>query len=289
MSNILQPKYWCKFCKVYVRDTKFERTQHEATLRHQGSIQKSIRDIHKTKEREERDAQRAKQEVARLKGTFGGTSVPRPSPQAPPISRSAAPAPKKQATVEDRKRQMQQLADMGIVIPDEYRADMVVPGAWQAVSERPAGGGGGDAEEDVKPSPHSTSEKKRKHQNDEEEEEDGSVYVQRKGWGSRMKSYPKSGQVDDLDTLLGAPIQLKSDGVAGKPEKIISTSGDEVKKEEKEEDQDQPSRANKADHAAVDKPKAPHVEPAAEDAVSSGIIFKKRKSKFTKDKMQSAV
>jgi hypothetical protein len=288
VSDSRQPKYWCKFCKVYVRDTKFERTQHEATLRHQGSIQKSIRDIHKTKEREERDSQRAKQEVARLKGAFGAGSAPAPSTPAPSIARSAAPAPKKQATVEDRKRQMQQLADMGIIIPDEYRADMGMPGAWQTVSQRPVGDGGGPVADDVKPSRRSTGDKKRKHGDGEEEEEDGSAYVQRKGWGSRMKSYPKSGQVDDLDALLGAPIQLKNEGAAGKQEeKNTSPSAEdgEAKTNVKREDEDQPSRSNVVDDRAVDKPRDLKVEPEADGVTPSGIIFKKRKPKPTKDKI----
>src|ERR1700743_2697962 len=102
-----QPKYWCKFCKVYVRDTKLERSQHEATGRHQGAIQKSLRDLHKGQEREQREAQRAKDEVARLNGMVGGSAASKSSSASGPAlqSSSGSAAPKKQATVEDRKRQ----------------------------------------------------------------------------------------------------------------------------------------------------------------------------------------
>ncbi|MBE7181524.1 MAG: hypothetical protein INR71_10015, partial [Terriglobus roseus] len=67
-----QPKYWCKFCKTYVRDTKFERQQHDATGRHQSNIQRSLRTLHRDAERGERDKQRARDEVARLNGVVGG-------------------------------------------------------------------------------------------------------------------------------------------------------------------------------------------------------------------------
>jgi U1 zinc finger len=126
------PKYWCKFCKAYVRDTKLEKTQHEATGRHQGAIQKSLRDLQKTKERDERDAQRAKDEVARLNGVVGPNkplALSASSAKKPP-----PPAPKKQATVEERKRQMEQLAAMGVAIPEEYRRDVAMAGDWQFVS-----------------------------------------------------------------------------------------------------------------------------------------------------------
>jgi hypothetical protein len=207
---------------------------------------------------------------------------------APSITRSVAPAPKKQATAEDRRRQMQQLLDLGVAIPEEYQAGLAAPGVWQSVSKQPAEDKG--PEEDVKPSARATSGKKRKHDNDEEEERDGSVYIQRKGWGSRMKTYPKSGQVDDLDALLGAPIQLKSETVAARQEKeeaSSSTEDGEEKKVVKEEEQYESSRINASEDAAM-VPNVAKVEPEA-DAVPTGIVFKKRKSKLTKDKSQPVV
>jgi hypothetical protein len=179
---------------------------------------------------------------------------------------------------------MQQLADMGIIIPDEYRADMGMPGTWQAVSKPPDGGGG--PAEDAKPSHRSGSDKKRKLNNDDEEDEDGSANLQRKGWGSRMKSYPKSGQVDDIAALLGAPIQLKCEGTATKQDdKKIPPSADDVEAETevKKEDEEGPSRSNKAD-AEITKPVVAKVEPEVDDTVPS-VVFKKRKPKLTKDKV----
>ena len=101
-----------------------------------------------------------------------------------------------------------------------------------------------------------------------------------------MKSYPKSGQVDDLDALLGAPIQLKNEGAAGKQEeKNISPSAEDgkAKTDVKREDEDQPSRSNVVDDRVVDKPKHLKMGPEADGVAPSGIIFKKRKPKPTKD------
>ena len=64
------PSYWCKFCSIYVRETPIERKNHEASAKHQNNIQRSLRDLHKNKEREDRDKQRAKDEVARLNGVL---------------------------------------------------------------------------------------------------------------------------------------------------------------------------------------------------------------------------
>ena len=41
------PKYWCKHCGIYVRDTKLERTNHEATGKHQGALKRFLRDLHR--------------------------------------------------------------------------------------------------------------------------------------------------------------------------------------------------------------------------------------------------
>ena len=54
------PKYWCKHCSVYVRDTKLERTNHEATGRHQGAIKRSLRDLHRNAEQQERETEPGK-------------------------------------------------------------------------------------------------------------------------------------------------------------------------------------------------------------------------------------
>jgi hypothetical protein len=136
-----QPKYWCKFCSTYVKDTKFERAQHESTGRHQGNIQRSLRGLHREQEHEQRNKARAQAEVARLNGIVPAESKPTTSV----ATRTGGPAPtyekrfEKKATVEDRKRQWEQLAAMGVALPDEARTDLALAGDWKTVSREVVG------------------------------------------------------------------------------------------------------------------------------------------------------
>ena len=130
-----QPKYWCKHCKTFVRDTKLERQNHDATPKHQGNLKRFIRDIHRGTEQEERSQQRAKDEVVRLNGIVGSTGSAT-SARSSKWSKTTT-APKQQATAEDRKRQMAQLAALGVAVPEDYRREVAMVGDWQAVSQRP--------------------------------------------------------------------------------------------------------------------------------------------------------
>ena len=139
MLTITQPKYWCKFCSDYVKDTKFDRKQHEATGRHQGNIQRSLRRLHREQESEQRNKARAQAEVALLNGLV-------PSATAPPVATGSGGAPptyekrpEQKATVEDRKRQWEQLAAMGVTLPDQARGDLAIAGDWKTVSHEVVG------------------------------------------------------------------------------------------------------------------------------------------------------
>ncbi|EEY23966.1 conserved hypothetical protein [Verticillium alfalfae VaMs.102] len=129
------PKYWCKHCSVFVRDTKLERQNHEATGRHQGALKRSLRDIHRGHEREERDRERARREVDRLHGVVGGGAASS-SASAAASSSASASASSGQATAAQLARQREQLAEMGISVPTEVRGDMAMPGAWTVTNTR---------------------------------------------------------------------------------------------------------------------------------------------------------
>ncbi|KAF2866757.1 hypothetical protein BDV95DRAFT_583743 [Massariosphaeria phaeospora] len=210
------PKYWCKFCLVYVKDTKFERAQHEATGRHQGSIQRSLKGLHREQEIEERKKQQAKNEVARLNGlvTSGSSSVANPVGSKPTITQE----PAQKATIEDRKKQWSQLAAMGIAVPEQARSDFGQAGEWKVVSRRVVGeiDEGGE----FKPAALNKGVLKRK-LNEEEEEQiaAGEMITKRKGWGQTYKLLPgkAGGADDDIESLFN---NAKSPGVKkeGEPE-----------------------------------------------------------------------
>jgi hypothetical protein len=275
------PKYWCKFCKTYVRDTPLEKKQHDSTARHQGSIQKSLRDLHKLKEREDRETQRAKDEVARLNGltnTGVGSSVAK---AAPVVTREV----RKMATADDRKRQMAQLAAMGVAIPEEFRGDVAMAGDWTTVARR-----GGEMEEKGT-NALTSAEKKRKmkdrgEQEDEEEQEEGPA--NRRGWGRALKKFPtdRKGGKDDLDDLLGGPIMLKKaesdlqDHDHVKEEDVVKAQDgvkdeSEAKGDWKRDVKDEPTEDISLPELSAAESKPPQqLEPSAPP-----VVFKKRKVK----------
>jgi hypothetical protein len=294
------PKYWCKYCNVFVKDTKFERQQHDATPRHQGGIQRSLRDLHKGKEREDREKQRAQNEIARLNGVVGSKST-----DAAPTSNTApsgsGKAPAKQASVEERKRQMQQLADMGIAVPEEFRKEVALAGEWERVSVKPVvtaetmrvKSEGGEANIDSL----AFGIRKRKFE-DQIEEEAIHAVTKRQAWGSKFKTYPgKAGNGDDdIDALLGGLVTKKEEKIAADPEvkEADSAEGEpttvakaeqppEIKDEQAQED---PGNSEKLQ---VPEPVDTGIKAEEESKLSAipelpgaGIVFKKRKPKVAK-------
>ncbi|KAF2706568.1 U1 zinc finger domain-containing protein [Pleomassaria siparia CBS 279.74] len=211
------PKYWCKFCEVYVKDTKLERSKHEATGRHQGSIQRSLRGLHREREAQERNVAKAKAEVERLNGLVP-TSASAATPSNTPKPTYTKEAPKKE-TLEDRKKQWAQLAAMGVAVPEMVRSENAMTGEWKVVSTKVVG------EEDKKPL--STGVRKRKL--DEEEEEAlaaGELITKKKGWGHTFKSFPgKLGGGDDVEALFS-----KAKKPAAKGNDVVKTES-ELKEE----------------------------------------------------------
>ncbi|KIW31991.1 uncharacterized protein PV07_03575 [Cladophialophora immunda] len=203
------PKYWCKHCSTYVKDTPFERKQHEGTAKHQNNLKRFLRDIQNSHERGEREKERAKSEVERLKGVAGGDTNRPSSPSHPSSTQSAHTASKPptgpQSTA-DRKRQWAQLAEMGIQVPEEFRSEMAMAGDWQVMSKQ-------TIDETPSEAPLSIGVKKRKYEGqdeDEEEKKEAGEAVVRRGWGAATKRYPGQDKAD-LDELLSASISVKKE------------------------------------------------------------------------------
>ncbi|KAL4965041.1 putative formin binding protein [Aspergillus stella-maris] len=262
------PKFWCKQCKIYIRDTAFEKTQHEATAKHQSNLKRFLRDIHRENERSQRDSQRAKDEVERLRSSVaGGEGGNKDATSGSLWKKSAAaapaPAPPRPVSVEERKKQMAQLAEMGVAIPDAYRGDFALAGGWETVSEkvvRPEG-------EEEKQATLGVRKRKADADLDEEEEEakkEAEKFVSQ-GWGSRTKRYPgvKDDGDEDLDALFAATKEVKKKE-SGTAEDESAAPGEDVKTED------------------VKKEDALDAEAPAKEAESSGVVFKKRRPKAMK-------
>lgn len=282
VANNSQPRFWCKQCNVYIRDTAFEKSQHEATAKHQGNLKRFLRDIHRENDRQQRESHKAKSEVERLRQTVAGPSAARDT-GVPPWKR-ASPPPKqaeRPASLDERKKQMAQLADMGISIPDEFRGDMALAGDWQTVSQKVV-----RAEDFETPDKAglSVGVRKRKHEGDDEDEETRTFVS--KGWGSRIREYPGAGAQDDkdLDVLLDSTKDIKkskpttSDTVAQEGPADSEASVKREEEETKPPESDQPLQPKEGEPSAADKPSIPPVKDEPEEAAPE-VVFKKRKPK----------
>ncbi|KAI7505582.1 hypothetical protein KC367_g471 [Hortaea werneckii] len=283
------PSYWCKFCAIYVRDTTIERKNHEASGKHQNNIQRNLRELQKGKQREDRDQQRAKDEVARLNGIVSGQGKGSGGGDAGKTGIlgvkdvGKAPAASSGSTLSlsaQRKKHAEQLAAMGVELPEELKREVTGVGGWQTVSEKVVEEeqpwslsdikNEEDSKEDVRDA-ISRGVRKRKPQGEEDEEE---VAPARKAWGSKFRQYPGAasegnGGEEDLDALLS--------GVTAKKPKT-----EEVKKEEDEH--------VKGEEPAEDKPldtipdvnapaAAPVKQEEGEEKAAPAVVFKKRKVK----------
>jgi hypothetical protein len=195
-----------------------------------------------------------------------------------------------EASITERKKQLAQLVEMGVAVPDEFRGEMAMPGDWKVVSQALV-------EETTSEDPLSVGVRKRKYEGQEEEEEAGEV-VLRRGWGSTSRRYPRAdeGDAPNLDALLSgvksvkkqekAP-DLKKEGseersalptpkdenvdIKNEPETSAITNPPPVKKEE-------PTNSSEPVKSSLDG------IPRAEEALGASIVFKKRKPKSTREK-----
>lgn len=272
------PKYWCKHCACYVRDTKLERQNHESTAKHQGALKRFLRDLHRGHEREEREKERARQEVARLNGVVAGSSSSssassssRPAPHAPPSAPSEA----------SLKKQREQLAELGVEIPSDFRPEMAIPGQWTVTNTRVIETK--TEEEEAKVESKANGVRKREATEDEKEEEEAvrGLFKKPRRWGRDSKAMPQE-EDKELDALLS--------GSTFTPR----TKEEEVKKEEEEDNKDikteEDAQGDTAPDTAAVKAEAPHVEPSVKpepEEATSGVqtvVFKKRKPKGIRQK-----
>lgn len=275
------PSYWCKFCETYVRDTPIERKNHEATGKHQGNIQRSLRDLAKRKERESRDQQRAKDEVARLNGLVGGDGSKSKSsqPSLPPGTKPAPPPPQAPvlSAAAQRKAHAEQLAALGVELPEELKKEVTGVGGWSTVSETvvdeaPKSLAEIKQEEETKGVLNKAVHKRKAEDDDEEGGEE--VVRKRKVWGSSLKSYPGAGEggEEDLDALLSG-VGKKKDG--GKEQVPVAPAG-EVQGETDSSVKSEPAAEGSA-AAADDGVKQEDGDSAV--TAPPAVVFKKRKAK----------
>ncbi|OIW25402.1 hypothetical protein CONLIGDRAFT_685247 [Coniochaeta ligniaria NRRL 30616] len=291
------PKYWCKHCQIYVRDSKLERANHEATGKHQGAIKRSLRDLHRNHENAERDKDRAKREVERLNGVVSGSKSA--NSFKPPASASASSG-SQTLTKEEQQRQLEQLAGLGVNIPTQLRPELALPGEWTVTSTRvlKAPEQGDDSKDSANPSGRATGVRKREREKTEEEQEEEealkTLFKKPRRWGRETKSMPTEGD-DELDQLLSGTL-VKPKKEEDEEVKVKPDPDPEIKAEEKQaQGPDAPDAVKQenvkdapplikhestggVDGLSADIPPAPEAQTEASEA-QPAVVFKKRKPK----------
>ncbi|RYC65461.1 hypothetical protein CHU98_g761 [Xylaria longipes] len=276
------PKYWCKHCSTYVRDTKLERTNHDATAKHQSALKRFLRDLHRGHENEQREKDRAKREIDRLNGV---TTKP------PASSSSSSTAGAATATAAQRQQQWEQLADMGIDVPTELRRDMALAGEWtvtntRVIDDTPNPGDNDSGSKTANVDAVAAGVRKRPKQEDEEDRDEEETKVQSlfkkpRRWGRDTKHAIEDAALDALlSTPLAKPLK-KEEGEDTQPA-IIENSPPVIKKEEPEVD----GLLSGVAEPAADEQSA---EPAAKEERDKEpsdpvVVFKKRKPKNIRQK-----
>ncbi len=288
------PRYWCKYCAVYVRDTKIERANHESTGRHQGAVKRSLRDLHRSHDRDERDKERAKREIDRLNGVVPGGSSS--SGAAGPSTSSASsthqsapgssrPAPPPVASEASLQKQREQLAELGVAVPGSFRPEMAMPGEWtvtntRVIETRPGGG------EEGKVEARASGVRKREENEEEKEQEEAmrGLFKKPKRWGRATKAMPED-QEAELDALLSGSL-VKTQAADGVKEEDVKE--EDVKAEVKDEEDVEGKLEPAVKEEAPDTAAGGITETAAKsedaDSAASAVVFKKRKPKGLRTK-----
>lgn len=63
---VSKKKYYCKYCEIYITDDAPSRQQHENGMRHKGNVERFIRGIYKTGEKQKKDREEEVREMKRV-------------------------------------------------------------------------------------------------------------------------------------------------------------------------------------------------------------------------------
>jgi hypothetical protein len=298
------PKYWCKHCSVFVRDTKLERTNHEATAKHQGAVKRALRDLHLNADQKEREKERARREVDRLNGVVSGSSSSASGASgASGASRPGAKpsggvygAPPQQVSQAERQKQLEQLAELGVNIPTELRGTMAMAGEWTVTSTKVIEDSGTD-DRALDPEKRATGVKREREPTEEEKEQEEAIkgLFKRRKWGVDSKAMPAEEDAE-LEALLSGPLvktkteesepQIKTEDSQG--EVVQGDSAEPIKQEPSPPIKKEPDAETRGlDSAAAQENEsgsAPGVESNEGAAAGTAVMFKKRRPKNLRQK-----
>ena len=199
-----------------------------------------------------------------------------------------------QVSAEEQKKQLAQLVEMGVAIPQEFRGQMALAGDWEIISQsvKPSRFLGEDGHED-KVDGKIALDSKRKGRDVEDDEDGEDAPKRRKGWGSSIKTYPgieTDGQ--DLEALLASRSQDRSGPratqLAADDETRDMADSREVPPSDRQhhtEDNEPAIKQEAPDEQRLRVPPVAAADPPPETRAvefaeaQGGVLFKKRKVK----------
>jgi hypothetical protein len=145
---------------------------------------------------------------------------------------------KAEATPEERKRQLAQLAALGVAVPDQFKKEHAMIGEWKTVERTITPQKSDDS---YLPSSQAMGVRKRKF-DEGEDEEIVEMAGRRKGWGQSFKSLPDQDD-EDVDALFAAVTTKKEED----EDKTLNVKSEDenVKQEDHDETQDKDEAASK--------------------------------------------
>lgn len=208
------PKYYCKHCLTYVRDTKLERQNHEATGKHQGAVRRALNNLHRAANNQDRERERAKREIDRLNGIVTSKSDNNAKSSAGGKSSASGSGTQNK---EERARQAEQLAALGVALPQEFRSELAMPGEWSVVSsttivQDKAGGGDEEDEQEATGASKARGVHKRERTEEQLEHEEAvkglfNNHKKPRRWGRDSRGLAEGSE--DLDALLSGGLVVK--------------------------------------------------------------------------------
>lgn len=209
------PKYYCKHCLTYVRDTKLERQNHEATGKHQGAVRRALNNLHRSANNEDRERERAKREIDRLNGIV----APKNNNNTSASGKSSGGTQNK----EERARQAEQLAALGVALPQEFRSELAMPGEWSVTSTTIVEDNNNPDDEDEQAGANKARGMHKRERTEEQLEHEEAVkglFKKPRRWGRDSRGLAEGSE--DLDALLSGGLVVKK----------MDEEDEEVKQEE---------------------------------------------------------
>lgn len=281
------PKYYCKHCLTYVRDTKLERQNHEATGKHQGAVRRALNNLHRAANNQDRERERAKREIDRLNGivthnnninlTGGGGGGKSTTTTTTSTSGNGT------QSKEERARQAEQLASLGVALPQEFRSELAMPGEWSVTSttivqaHKADGGDEEDEDDDAEQAAGMSKARgvhKRRERTEEQLEHEEAVkglFKKPRRWGRDSRGLAEGSE--DLDALLtgGLVVKKKEEEEDEEEQKDLKQEEDQrpVKdervKEEEEEDEESGDVKKEDGNQTVKKEPEENIDPIPAD------------------------